>query len=454
MTQLTEDFKFSTAFVLLKQTSAILFGLRNILKFLSDCFMDLRYFWLSLFLVCGLWSGAFCDQDGFLSLSCGGTTSFIDSSNISWVPDSTYVSTGNISMVDFIEDSISSRLQLRFFPFSQGRNCYKLPVENQSSVVLIRAKFVYKNYDGLKKPPSFSVSLGTALTSSINLAESDPWIEEFIWPVNKDILPLCLQAIPDGSFPVVSTLEVRPIPQGAYDSGMGVNKLLKKCHRINCGYTNGSLRYPLDRYDRIWDADKNFSPIRLATGFNSQLSFNLSILNESPPIAVLQTARVLARRNILTYNFPIKNLGDYYIVLYFAGILRVSPTFDILINEELAQSNYTIKMSQVSALFFTRKAIKSLTITFKSTSSKPQVNAIEVYEIVDIPLETSSTTVSALEVIQQSTGLNLGWEDDPCFPIPWDHIGCEGSLVTSLYVYALDLTCISYFPFCQGEGNK
>lgn len=64
MTQLTEDFKFSTAFVLLKQTSAILFRLRNILKFLSDCFMDLRYFWLSLFLVCGLWSGAFCDQDG------------------------------------------------------------------------------------------------------------------------------------------------------------------------------------------------------------------------------------------------------------------------------------------------------------------------------------------------------------------------------------------------------
>lgn len=213
----------------------------------------------------------------------------------------------------------------------------------------------------------------------------------------------------------------------------------------------------MDRYDRIWDADKYFSPIRLATGFNSQLSFNLSILNESPPVAVLQTARVLARRNTLTYNFPLKNLGDYYIVLYFAGILRVSPSFDILINGELAQSNYTIKMSQVSALFFTRKAIKSLTITFKSTSFKPQVNAIEVYEIVDIPLETSSTTVSALEVIQQSTGLNLGWEDDPCFPIPWDHIGCEGSLVTSLYVYALDLTCISYFPFfvfCLSRRGK
>ena len=230
----------------------------------------------------------------------------------------------------------------------------------------------------------------------------------------------------------------------------------------------------MDSYDRIWDADQSFSPFHLSTGFNIQLSFNLSSIEESPPLAVLQTARVLARRDALAYYFPLDKLGDYYIVLYFAGILPVSPTFDVLINGDVVWSSYTVKNSEATALFFTRKGIKSLSITLKNISFNPLINAIEVYEMVDIPSETSSTTgnvlyafcilneaflkakinpilhlacwyllaVSALQVIQQSTGLDLGWQDDPCSPTPWDHIGCHGSLVTSLYVQVL-----KPFPF-------
>lgn len=41
--------------------------------------------------------------------------------------------------------------------------------------------------------------------------------------------------------------------------------------------------------------------------------------------------------------------------------------------------------------------------------------------------------VSALQVIQQSVGLDLGWLGDPCSPIKWDEVGCEGNIVTSLY---------------------
>lgn len=44
-----------------------------------------------------------------------------------------------------------------------------------------------------------------------------------------------------------------------------------------------------------------------------------------------------------------------------------------------------------------------------------------------------SFAVSALQVIQQTKGLDLGWQDDPCSPIPWEHIECDGNLVTSLY---------------------
>jgi len=103
---------------------------------------------------------------------------------------------------------------------------------------------VYKNYDRLGKPPVFSVSLGTAITSTVNLTGNDPWIEEFVWPVNyKDTLSFCLHSAPHGGSPVISSLEVRPLPRGAYHTGMRdfPNNSLRKAYRINSGY-NESLR--------------------------------------------------------------------------------------------------------------------------------------------------------------------------------------------------------------------
>lgn len=183
-----------------------------------------------------------CDT-GFLSLSCGGTTGYIDSSNISWVSDGAYISIGNTTTIEYIEGT-SSKHPARFFPNTQSHKCYKLPVKNVSSLILVRAQFVYKNYDRLGKPPAFSVSLGTAITTTVNLTRKDPWTEEFVWPLNKDTLSFCLHAIPDGGSPVISSLEVRPLPHGAYHSGIGEfpNKSLRKSYRINSGYTNGSLR--------------------------------------------------------------------------------------------------------------------------------------------------------------------------------------------------------------------
>ncbi|KAL0295462.1 UNVERIFIED_CONTAM: putative LRR receptor-like serine/threonine-protein kinase [Sesamum angustifolium] len=408
--------------------------------------MEQHYFSLfSLLLFSALIGTTFSYQDGFLSLTCGGMTSYVDSSNISWTPDGYYVNTGNTTTVVFPEGTSSTSLPVRFFPDSAGRKCYRLPIQNTSSLVLVRTQFVYKNYDGLGKPPVFSVSLGTAMTTTVNLAHTDPWIEEFIWPGNKDVLPLCFHSIPNGGFPVISSLELRPLPPGAYVSAFGDSndKLLRKSYRINCGYNDGPLRYPLDPYDRIWDADEDFSPYHVSAGFDVESNFSLSNIKESPPIAVLQTGRVLARWNNLVYRLPLDNQGDYHVVLYFAGILPVSPSFDVIINGEVVQSNYTVMQWEANSLFFTVKGIKTLNITLKTICYYPLVNALEVYEILDIPLEASSTTVSALQVIQHSTGLDLGWQDDPCSPKPWDHIGCDGNLVTSLKLFDVALRTIS-----------
>lgn len=147
----------------------------------------------------------------------------------------------------------------------------------------------------------------------------------------------------------------------------------------------------MDPYDRIWDADEDFSPYHVSSGFDIQSNFDLSNIKEDPPTAVLQSGRVLARRNSLVYTLPLDNQGDYHVVLYFAGILPVSPAFDILINGNVVQSNYTVMRWQANSLFFTVKGMRALNLTLKAISYYPLVNALEVYEILDVPLESSST---------------------------------------------------------------
>lgn len=117
-------------------------------------------------------------------------------------------------------------------------------MNNETTLILLRAKFVYKNYDGLGKPPTFYVSLGTAIAAKINLAKKDPWTEEFLWSVNKDTLPFCLNSVPSGGSPVISLLEIRPLPKGSYTRGKEdfPDKLLRMSYRIDCGHINESIR--------------------------------------------------------------------------------------------------------------------------------------------------------------------------------------------------------------------
>ncbi|XP_031479079.1 probable LRR receptor-like serine/threonine-protein kinase At5g48740 [Nymphaea colorata] len=410
--------------------------------------MDQRRFFIGVLFVSGIFVPAFGDPPGFLSIICGGEA-FVDLRNISWTSDSAYVATGNATAVRVAEPNVltsSSSVPLRFFPdTSDDRKCYRIPLQNLSAErILVRSRFYYKNYDGLRRPPYFFVSLGTAKVATVNLSRSDPWEEEFVWPVLKDTLPLCLLPIPGGGFPVISSLEVRPLPPGAYKDGTGSfsNKTLRKKFRVNCGSANRSVRYPLDQYDRIWDGDQDFSPSHLAAGLDIQLGFNVSRVKEAPPLRVLQSARVLARKDILNYTFIIEKTADYYLILYFAGIIPVSSSFSVLINGNVVRANYTVASSEVSALSIQRKSISSLTVELRNSSYYPLVNAIEIYEVVEIPPECSSTTVSALQIIYESSGLNLGWGDDPCSPTVWKRVGCQGSLLVSLDLSDINLRVI------------
>ncbi|KAL1207445.1 putative LRR receptor-like serine/threonine-protein kinase [Cardamine amara subsp. amara] len=402
--------------------------------------------WVNLVVLSSFWVLIFSNPEGFLSLSCGGS-SYTAAYNISWLSDNTYIETGNTTTVTYINGNSASSVPIRFFPDSRSRQCYKIPMswKKDLSSVLIRATFVYRNYDSQNSPPAFQVSLGRRITTTVDLRTNDPWIEELVWPVNNDSVLLCLLAVKGRGIPVISSLEVRPLPLNAYRNSLegSSNIILRRSYRINSGYTNGTIRYPSDPYDRIWDPDQNFAPFHGSSSFNRLTKLTSYNITENPPASVLETARILDSKDSLSYTLSLNTLGDYYIILYFAGILPLSASFDVTINNEVKQYDYSVTSSEVGSLYFTQKRISNLNITLGKIKFNPQVNALEVYEILQIPPEASSTTVSALKVIEQFTSQDLGWQDDPCTPLPWNHIECEGNRVTSLFLSQTNLRSIS-----------
>lgn len=122
------------------------------------------------------------------------------------------------------------------------------------------------------------------------------------------------------------------------------------------------------------------------------LALKFSELKENPPLAVLQTARVLARRNVLSYRFPLKKLGNYNLVIYFAGVLPVSSSFDVLVNGNVVNLDYHVRHAEVSSIVYLAKTIDRLKLSFRNVSFYPQVNGIEIYEVVNIPPECPATT--------------------------------------------------------------
>ncbi|KAF2532501.1 hypothetical protein F2Q70_00032115 [Brassica cretica] len=194
-------------------------------------------FWIKLVLLSSFWVFGFSNPDGFLSLSCGGS-SYTAVYNISWVSDNDYIETGNTTTVTYIEGTSTSTVPIRFFPNSQSRQCYKLPVRKKDlSSVLIRTTFVYRNYDSQNQPPAFRVSLGRSVTSTVDLRTKDPWIEELVWPVNKDSLSLCLLAVKGRGIPVISSLEEleakrKERSQVVYERKKQLNKLRAKAEKV------------------------------------------------------------------------------------------------------------------------------------------------------------------------------------------------------------------------------
>lgn len=336
-------------------------------------------------------------ESGFISIDCGlqpENSSYTETSTgIKYVSDSSYTDTGTSNFVasENRANMMQSMSSVRSFP--EGiRNCYTIKV-NSSTKYMIRAAFMYGNYDSRNEIPSFDLHLGPNKWDTIKLESSlQVMTKEIIYYVLTDTLQVCLVNTGSGT-PFISVLELRPLPNSSY---VAQSDSLQLFQRLDFGSsTNLTVRYPDDVFDRIWfpsipNGSKPLSDSSPSLTSNTTGNFRL-------PQVVMKTAIVpdTSRGSVDFGWIPDDPSLEFYFYLYFTELQQPSSNsvetreFVILLNGELFSQPLTLSYLTTLVLF-TSKPLKEQSFQFsllqtRNSSLPPLINAMETYFTNKLP---------------------------------------------------------------------
>ncbi|XP_052156186.1 putative leucine-rich repeat receptor-like protein kinase At2g19210 [Oryza glaberrima] len=407
------------------------------------------------------------DLKGFISIDCGleGKTGYLDDkTNLSYVPDDGFTDAGtnhNIS-VEFMTPLISRRnYNLRSFPDGE-RNCYTLRSLTAGLKYLIRAAFVYGNYDGLKKPPVFDLYIGVNFLTMVNITGLDgAALEEAIVVVPDDFVQVCLVNTGTGT-PFISGLDLRPLKSTLYPQ-VTETQGLSLFGRWNFGPTSNTeiIRYPDDPHDREWVPWIN--PFDWTVISTTTMVQNIENDIFEAPLRVMQTA--ITPRNASgniefawdAYTQPKDPTPGYIANFYFTEVQllpsNVLRQFYINLNGRLVYNESYTPLYLYADLIYEKKPFlryPEYNISINATSNSmlpPIINAIEVFSVMPtINVATDSEDASAMMAIKVKYQVKKNWMGDPCVPktLAWDSLTCSYSTsirprITSLNLSSSDL---------------
>ncbi|KGN59852.1 probable LRR receptor-like serine/threonine-protein kinase At1g51810 [Cucumis sativus] len=392
-------------------------------------------------------------QNGFISIDCGVNSSYTAATTgIKYVPDSNMVEAGMVNVVatDYRLDSLLKQLwTLRSFP--EGiRNCYKIPVKIGTKY-LIRASFLYANYDGKSSVPQFDLYFGPNFWVTVNLAKEQTIDnEEIIHITTSNEVQICLVNTGNG-VPFISSIELRPLPNTTY---VPVSGSFTTFLRLDIGAPNDTfIRFPDDIYDRIWGP-----PAPLPNW--SSLSTSLTINNQDEagfivPSKVLSTASTVKNASAPMEFFwrDSDPSTEYYVYMYFAEIQVLtsnqSRLFKIYLNDNLWTKD------DILFEYLTENVVRSLlplpissTYDFKLIMSQgstlpPILNAVEIFKVINfLQLTTQQQDVDAIGSIKKFYGITKDWQGDPCAPktFAWEGLNCSYDASNPPSITGLDLS--------------
>ncbi|ESQ30276.1 hypothetical protein EUTSA_v10011227mg [Eutrema salsugineum] len=398
------------------------------------------------------------DPTGFINVDCGLLPNeppyTAHSINLEYTSDAGLVNSGKTGIIakEFESRYSKPSLTLRYFPDGL-RNCYNLNVTRGTNY-LIRATFVYGNYDGLNINPNFDLYMGPNLWTTVSTSKT---AKEIIHVTKSNSLQVCLVKTGE-TIPFINILELRPLRKNAYVTQSGSLNLFSRRYLSNSSRT---IRHPSDVYDRIWDPlfVKN-----LWKQVTTTLDVNVNNEYELPKGVMATCVTPLNANATLNINWILKPpTTKFYSYMHFAELqtLKANDTreFDVTLNGKLSYGKYSPKPLKSITIFDVMphqcdRSGECLLELLKTSNSTlpPLLNAIEVYTVIDFPqMETNEDDVAGIKNVQDAYGLNkTTWQGDPCVPkqFLWDGLNCDNSdistppIITSLDLSASELTGI------------
>ncbi|KAG6530390.1 probable LRR receptor-like serine/threonine-protein kinase At1g05700 [Zingiber officinale] len=423
--------------------------------------MDSRFLWSFLLAFAMASAGVrsrSTDALGFLSIDCGieSGSSYVDPlANISYVSDAGFIDTGVNRNISVAYVGLYPRFHtLRAFP-NGTRNCYTIrsPTVARGSKYLLRAWFVYGNYDGLSgQPQSFELHLGVNYWDRVNVttAESSYWTET-ITVATARYLSVCLVNTGKGT-PFISGIDLRPLKDDRYPAANEWRSLVLSA-RLNFGAESAYIRYPDDPIDRVWtpwnSSEWNWNDVSTDSTVE-----NLSEDLFEVPSVGMQTAvtPINSSSLVLAWDPSPGHFNQFFPILHISEIFDLTGTnqsrqFNICVNGFLAYimtPPYLYSDAVYSLVPLPSFPTYNISLEALSNSTLPPIlNAFELYMTMSntsVPSDVGD--VDAMTAIKERYRIQRNWMGDPCSPsaLVWDGLNCTYSLSNSSRVTALNLS--------------
>nr|POF10764.1 putative leucine-rich repeat receptor-like serine/threonine-protein kinase [Quercus suber] len=382
-----------------------------------------------------------CLFNCFISIDCGSNEDYIDEdTKIPYISDKGLIDTGIVKTISSDSPANLQRYAKNLRSFPQGtRNCYTLrPEQGKNNNYLIRATFVYGNYDGENQIPVFDLHLGVNEWTTVNLTNAGPngFYYDVIHVPLTDYIDVCLINTSRG-VPFITALELRHLENSIYQTqGRALTKILG--YDIGRNSSNLNVRYPNDVYDRVWNPTLfNWIPITTNSTIYSESSENPYDL----PDVVLKTAAKTQNSSIplSLYWSPPDSLSKCYVYFHFAEIekLEAGQQRELKINlngERYLTESVKLDYLKPHTIVQNNPPISGERIHFsisavEGTKLPPILNAVEIFVLKELPNKTTAVDdVEAITDIKKLYNVTRNWQGDPCVPsgYSWDGLNCSG----------------------------
>ncbi|KAF3772050.1 putative LRR receptor-like serine/threonine-protein kinase [Nymphaea thermarum] len=386
-------------------------------------------------------------RQGFISLDCGlpSNSSYRNEVGYTYTSDAAYIDSGVSKQVAPVYRSKVPAMyqRLRFFP-EYERNCYAITPVTAGHRYLVRASFMYGDYDGSFRLPSFDLYLGPDFWYSLKFDnETHAVWTEIIGKASSSSMSVCLVRTSNGGTPFISGLELRPLDDDLYALANYSDALITY-KRIDTG-SSRQQRFKDDPYDRIWTPDYNAYGAPRNTTESITLTKNFML-----PQAVAQTAVVSVRPIVISWAAAAPS-DRFHFFIYFSEVQRfpVPQTRNITItmNGQVFIDPFDLNYLGVTTVYTTDPMSEgnytfSIWVTRTSTLG-PILNAFEIYKTYSASgYATYGPDADAITSIKAYYKVKRNWGGDPCLPknIPWDGLGCNYDNVSTPRITSIDLS--------------